>query len=249
MTATPPLTVVDETTSTNDVVRGWMERGQPHGCALLARQQTAGRGRHGRTWRTVGPDNLHLSVGIRDPRLQRHTGQLPLVAGVAVAQVLDPDGVHGLALKWPNDLYVADRKLGGILCEGVARGTRIEAAVVGIGLNLLGSGDAIPEPLRDQAVTWESATGQLADLETTAAALRARVLELADHLFRDPTPMLDAWRQRDWLRGNPVQVAVGDRVLEGVADGIGADGALHLRMVDGEVVAVRSGDVQRVRPT
>ncbi|TVR01213.1 MAG: biotin--[acetyl-CoA-carboxylase] ligase [Deltaproteobacteria bacterium] len=239
--------VLDEVDSTNDEVRRQLEAGAAHGCAVLARRQRAGRGRHGRRWVTAGEANLHLSVGLRHPLLVRHTGLVPLVAGVAVARALDPDAAHGVGLKWPNDIVVGERKLGGILCEGLPGRSGVEAVVVGVGINLAGDRDMLPAEIGGGAVTWSEVTGGAWPLEATAQRIRQEMLEGVDALVSAPSTVRSAWSALDVLRGTWVKAQVGGVGVEGRAAGIAEDGALLLETMEGAVVRVVSGEVTRVR--
>jgi BirA family biotin operon repressor/biotin-[acetyl-CoA-carboxylase] ligase len=183
--------------------------------AVVAREQVVGRGRHGRSWESpVG--GLYMSVVVENDPL------LPLRAGLAARDVLQPHCPERIGLKWPNDLLCADGKLGGVLCE--AEG---DLAVAGIGLNLEG------EPPLAGATTLEAVGGSLppaadwqAWLEPLATAIIARLRELA----RLPAPeFLARYRVHEQLLGQPVAWEGG----RGTALAIGADGALEVRTADG----------------
>ena len=133
--------VIDQCESTNDLVRKLGESGAPHGSWISAREQTAGRGRHGRSWISES-GNLFLSVLLRDVP-PRELGWVPLLTATFVAEAIDAlasptSGTYSPRIKWPNDLgiYANDefRKGAGILCEGVSTGAR-SFLVVGIGVN------------------------------------------------------------------------------------------------------------------
>ena len=127
----------DETTSTNDDAKDLAERGAPMGEAVLARRQTRGRGRAGRAF--VSPEGgLYLSVVLRPRRPPDEWGLVPLLAGVVVAHELRRDG-YDARLKWPNDILLSGKKLGGVLVE--SRWGEAPFAVVGIGLNVEGVPD------------------------------------------------------------------------------------------------------------
>lgn len=192
--------------------------------ACLAEQQSRGRGRRERTWLTPLGGGLALSVAVPAHRL-RDRRALPLRVGVVVADALSRLGLRRIGLKWPNDLVVRGRKLGGVLIEGSAAGV-----VIGLGLNQHGFGR-----LRRRAV---SGLGQpvtsLVDELGARAPSRARVarvvLEAIDTMLREP---IADWETRfvryDVLRDQPVRVieGAGDE-WQGVARGIGVDGALRV---------------------
>ena len=207
------------TTSTNDRARGLAQGGAPHGTLVTAGEQHAGRGRQGRTWSAPSGRALLLCVVLRNwPEL------LPLASAVAVAETIGRDA----AIKWPNDILVADRKVAGILVEGRAQEGW---AVLGIGINV--AVREFPGELRDVAA---SLGREPSDIEPLLAAL----LEQLEHWIAAPAEaVLDAWRSRDALRGRPVRWAAG----EGTAAGIDGDGRLVVELTDGGTTALDAGEV------
>jgi BirA family transcriptional regulator, biotin operon repressor / biotin---[acetyl-CoA-carboxylase] ligase len=208
------------TDSTNARAQELASRGAPHGTLVTARAQSAGRGRQGRTW--IGPPGRALlcSALLRDPpRL------LPLVAGVAVAEVAGPQA----QVKWPNDVLVDGRKVAGILVEGRPQEGW---AVVGIGLNVAVRESDLPSELRETAGTL----GLRPDaLEPT---LQALLESLERWLAAEPQVVLDGFRARDALLDRPVRWAGG----QGTAAGIDDDGRLVVRTDRGRVT-LEAGEV------
>ena len=174
------------TTSTNDRARALAQDGAPHGTLVTAAAQDAGRGRQGRTWSAPPRRALLLSLVLRDP-----PALLPLAAALAVAEVAGPDA----RIKWPNDVLVAGRKVAGILAEGRPHEGW---AVLGIGVNVALKVDELPPELHATAGTLGLAP---ADLEPTLERLLS-ALERA--LALDPSALLEAYRERDALRGHEV---------------------------------------------
>lgn len=119
--------LLDQCESTNDLARELGRKGEPHGAWISARLQTAGRGRQGRHWDSAS-GNLFLSIVLRPSSPPKDWSWAPLAVGLAACRVLNREGVPAM-LKWPNDLYIDGKKLGGILCEGG------DFIVAGIGLN------------------------------------------------------------------------------------------------------------------
>ena len=135
--------------STQDVVKGFAEIGHPEGKVVQARQQSGGRGRHGRPW-VSEKGNLYLSVLLRPACLAQHIGQLAILVAVALGDTIRPclKNPKALILKWPNDVMLGDQKCAGILIEtALSEGGAIEYAIVGAGVNIaaapLGIGAAI----------------------------------------------------------------------------------------------------------
>ncbi|HEX8976556.1 MAG TPA: biotin--[acetyl-CoA-carboxylase] ligase [Solirubrobacteraceae bacterium] len=208
------------TDSTNTRARELAGAGAPHGTLVTAAEQTAGRGRQGRTWSAPAGRALLCSVIIRDPpRL------LPLAAGVAVADVAGP----GARLKWPNDVLIERRKVAGILVEGRPQEGW---AVVGVGLNVALREADFPEELRDRAVSLGLGP------EAIEPTLRRLLTALEVWLAAPPEAVLDAVRSRDALRGREIHWAGGT----GQAAGIDADGRLLILTADG-LRALDAGEV------
>jgi BirA family biotin operon repressor/biotin-[acetyl-CoA-carboxylase] ligase len=208
------------TDSTNERARALAGRGAPHGTLVTAAEQTAGRGRQGRTWTAPAGRALLCSLVIRDPvRL------LPLAAGVAVAEVAGPAAL----VKWPNDVLVGGRKVAGILVEGRPQEGW---AVLGIGLNVALRDADFPPELRYAAGTLGLEPG---DVEPTLGRLLER---LERWLVADADAVLEAVRGRDALLGRPVRWA------GGAGRGAGIDRAGRLVVeTEGGAVALDSGEV------
>jgi BirA family biotin operon repressor/biotin-[acetyl-CoA-carboxylase] ligase len=230
--------------STNTVAREMAEAGAPNGTVVTAAEQTAGRGRQGRTW-TAAPGSALLFSAIVRP-LGKRQPLLPLAVPLAVCETAERlrPGVE-CKVKWPNDVHLEGRKLAGILIE--AR-PQEEWAVLGIGLNLTIAEDEFPEELRDTAtslfgdarpaVPYDRHSG----IRNSPAVEAARVA-LSEALGRwveaDSATILAAWRERDTLRGREVSWERGS----GAAEGIDERGYLLVRLADGERVALGAGDV------
>ena len=211
------------TDSTNERARALAERGAPSGTLVTAAAQSTGRGRQGRTWTAPPGRALLSSLVIRDPpRL------LPLLAGVAVAEVVGPDAL----LKWPNDVLLAGRKVAGILVEGRPQE---RWAVVGIGINVAVRPEDLPADLRDQAA------GLGLSAEDVEPVL-ARVLDRLGHWLCAPeAEVLEALRGRDALFGRPVRWAAGT----GLGAGIDECGRLRVETQSG-TVTLDAGEVHLV---
>lgn len=212
-------------------------------CLLVAEHQTHGRGRQGRLWQAAPGASLTFSLGL--PLAPKDWSGLSLAVGVALAQALDPEvegQPHRIGVKWPNDLWLLDgqgggRKLGGILIETVAAGSR-RLAVVGAGLNVL--------PMSPTDVATGYACAQEIDPDATAPRVLHRVAKpLVDALKRFEregfAAFATAFAQRDMLRGRLVRTTHPE-VPEGVAQGLSANGMLLVRTDEG-VKEVGSGEV------
>jgi BirA family transcriptional regulator, biotin operon repressor / biotin---[acetyl-CoA-carboxylase] ligase len=234
--------------STNDAARELGAAGAAAGTVVLAEEQTAGRGRAGRGWSSVEGLGLWFSIAIR-PAGEPAMSTLPIRAGLAIATALDAWTDHSSPqLKWPNDIILDGRKLGGILCEGSWNGGHLECVVVGVGLNLLHGADDFPPELRRTATSLRQATGRPISRFDVATAVLNNLRGLFTAPRRGPDPLLQDLRGRDSLRGAWIEVLepeTGSVLLRGQARGIDDDGALMV-WSDGEVVLVRSGSVRQV---
>ena len=232
MPASPSIVRLASTPSTMDELHGLAEAGAEAGTAVVAEVQDAGRGSRGRGWSSPR-GGLWLSVLAR-PRVAA-LEVLSLRAGLAVAEVLDTVGGDGrIALKWPNDLMLDDRKCGGILCEARWQGASPAWVVIGLGLNVT---NAVPPALAETASRLGSMRpGLTADALVVPMVEALRRVDAAAGALGDDER--ERFARRDWLRGR----ALAGPVI-GTADGLAADGALLVRTPDGTTTAVRSGTV------
>ena len=209
------------TTSTNDRARALAAAGAPHGTLVTAGEQTAGRGRQGRTWSAPPGSTLLLSLVLRDP-----PELLPLAAALAVAEVAGDEA----QIKWPNDVLLGGRKIAGILAEGRPQDGW---AVLGIGLNVALRVEDLPPELHGTAGTLGLEPG---DLEP---ALQRLLGALERTLGLGGARLLEAYRARDALRGREVSWAGG----RGRAAGIDGEGRLVVELSGGGRTALSAGEV------
>lgn len=228
-----PLVRLDEAASTNDLARRLTEAGVAEGAVVVASRQTRGRGRLGRAWASP-PGGVWCSVLLRPAG--GSPGLLSLAVGVATAEAVEAAGVPA-ALRWPNDVLVAGRKIAGVLLEAV--GT---AVVAGIGVNVCVPLEALPAPVAAAATSLHlHARGAVAP-EGVLEALLKRLEHWYGRWAHDPDAVLAAWSSRDALRGQPVRVTGAEPVV-GTAEGIAPDGALIVRELHGRPRTVMAGDV------
>lgn len=232
-----------ETASTNDVARDQGRRGGASGFVVAAARQTRGRGRLGRVWESPRDCGLYVSLLLRPDLALADAGQLTLLASVAGASATEKLTGIRPRIKWPNDLFIGDRKLGGILIETEPRGSRIGFAVIGIGLNVNhGPEDFSPE-VRDLATSLRIATGTA----YRRADLLVALLHAFDHQLRVPfSETRDAWVASSLTMGQRVSLTTSRGVRHGQALGLDDSGALLLRTDSGEVEAITAGDMRAV---
>ena len=234
---TPRLHYFDRVGSTMDVLHELATRGAKAGSAVLAGEQMEGRGSRGRSWHSP-PGGLWLSVLFRPPVAQG-LEVISLRAGLAIAEALQPLLSEPLQLKWPNDLMIQDRKLGGVLCEARWQGESLAWVAVGVGLNVK---NRVADDLEATAISLAGCgvVAHLSDIsDRVVTALRKLRLD-----GRELSPLeLSLFATRDWLRGRAIREPVA-----GIVRGLSPDGALIVQEDSGRAVGVRSGSVTLADP-
>jgi BirA family biotin operon repressor/biotin-[acetyl-CoA-carboxylase] ligase len=234
--------------STNRLALELARAGAAHGTSVVAEEQTAGRGRLGRSFFSPAYCNLYSSSVLR-PNL--HTAAAPtwiLAAAVAVAETVaesvpDPSDVE---IKWPNDVLLGGLKTSGILVELGAEATRVAFLVLGIGVNLNVDRREFPEEFRAHATSLSSHAGHRIDRVAFARRLYEHLEQVLDRCAaRGFEALRPAFEARFRMAGRPLRVSeLGGASFAGVALGIDADGALRVRREDGSETRVVAGDVR-----
>jgi len=233
------LSILDTVDSTNDEALRRIAAGADAGEAILARAQTGGRGRYGRGWASP-PGNLYLSVTLVLPS-GRPAGELAFVAGLAAAEALEAAsaGTVRIGLKWPNDLLLDGRKLGGLLIEGVTGGNS-PALALGLGVNLA----SFPEDAAWPATSL-AAAGCSIEAEPVARTFCARLSAWLRDWERDGfAPVRAAWLARAVGLGRPMVARLPDgSAPQGLFRDIDEQGALVLQTEDGKTRRIVAGAV------
>jgi BirA family biotin operon repressor/biotin-[acetyl-CoA-carboxylase] ligase len=233
--------------STNTELARLASEGAAEGLAILADEQTAGRGRLQRAWSSPKGAGLYFSLLLRPAIPQDQWPLITFVAALAVGDALREAAAVETDIKWPNDLLSGERKICGILAEAIDSPLG-RSVILGIGINL--TQRAFPEELVDVATSVAEASGRQPDRETILAAL-LRALSRWYSLLHEPAgreKIVAAWTSRSsYAKGRLVQVSNGDEVWQGTTCGIEDDGALRLDTATGEIKVVRAGDVYSVR--
>jgi BirA family biotin operon repressor/biotin-[acetyl-CoA-carboxylase] ligase len=241
-----PLVILVETPSTNDLAHRAAKEGAPHGATWVADRQTSGRGRHGRTWVSPPGEGLLFSVLLRLSCAPAQLPPLALLCGLAVRDAVARAAPRvPIAIKWPNDVIAGGRKLAGVLVEAITVGSRVEAVVVGIGINV--HSRSFPGDLgaRATSVAIAASGGVAPDRATLLVDVLASIdRELHVVLARGLGLLHERLRAADVLRGHRVRSDSGD---QGLAVGIDDQGRLLVRRDDGVVVAWVAGEVNLVR--
>lgn len=239
---------MDEVDSTNSIATGLCERGALHGTVVIADSQTRGHGRLGRAWLSPPGVNIYMSVILKPSMEAKDAVLLTLMAAVACARALSEETGLKVEIKWPNDLMVHDKKLGGILTEARYMHGKMTSAIIGLGLNVNGGLETLPAYIRERATSVKSETG----VEQSRVMLIAAILNSMDYWYnilvkagRDL--MLEEWRRLTSTLGRPVTVVVGEETLKGLAEDIDDEGMLILRLPSGSFKKIRAGDITHLR--
>ena len=212
----------------------------------IAERQVAGRGRLGRTWVSPPGTAVTLSVSWVFRERTRELPALSLAAGVAVARALARCGAHGIRLKWPNDIWFEDAKLGGILLEMRAEPTGAACVVIGVGINVALDAEARAalDSRAAQATSLAAACAPAVPSRNRAAgAILDELLGMLAHFEQEGfAPFRAPWAALDALRGRRARVLQGDSWVAGLALGVDDEGAL-LVDVGGQVRKFNSGEV------
>src|SRR5881227_268259 len=244
---TPTILRFESLPSTNTEAAHQASLGAPEGLCVVAREQTAGRGRQMRAWVSPKDAGLYFSVVLR-PRLEARVWPLVTLASALAASdaIVEACGLR-TDIKWPNDLLASGRKLCGILAETV-EGARGRAVVVGIGVNL--NNRAFPPEILETATSVEEQTARAPDaerlLESLTRSLARRYETL--HAAGGSSEIIREWESRSsFARERRVRVALADETFEGVTGGLETDGALRVETDTGRTRVVRAGDVIALR--
>jgi BirA family biotin operon repressor/biotin-[acetyl-CoA-carboxylase] ligase len=229
-----PFRYLELTGSTNDDALAWAGENAPHGALIVAEAQTQGRGRRGKGWAGGSGLGLLFTLILR-PRLPR--SRLGLLGGalcIALAQAVRRETSLPAQTKWPNDLWIRERKVAGTLIETIWQGDSLQAAVGGVGLNVNQAASDLPEtpdyPAASLAMlggrSWDRRDLLLRFLEETYVRLRRAETE--------PGRLLAEWESLEMTLGREIEVVRADRSQIGKATGLSPDGGLRVKIDGGE---------------
>lgn len=239
----------DSLPSTNTEAINQAKRGAKEGLCIVARQQTAGRGRHGRVWISSANAGLYFSIVLR-PKIENYLlPLLTLMSAVAVFDILQD--LYGLKpdIKWANDVLVHDKKICGILAETAETKLGL-VIVVGIGINLQSAN--FPPELREIAMSIEDETSQPPNLDDLLQTLTQKLSSYYQilHEKNGAAEIRQAWTRRSsYAFGKEVSVVLENETIFGTTRGIEENGALRVETANGEIKIIHAGDVTRLRKT
>ncbi len=235
---------LSQASSTNEVAFRLALKGAGEGVVVLAESQTKGKGRMGRPWESPTGLNIYLSLILRPRIVPSKTPLITLMAAVACAEAIDE--VTGLlpAIKWPNDLLLKRKKLGGILTEADMELDRINFLVVGIGINVNMTGALFPPSIKDTATSLQEALGR----EIPRIALIQAILRHLEQWYKrlaqgNVEEITRRWKELSLVKGQQIEVTSLGEVVRGTALDIDEDGALLVQTDNNTIKRVVAGDV------
>ncbi len=239
--------------STNTEALKQARAGADEGTCVMARQQNAGRGRHGRVWISESDAGLYFSIVLRPKLEPQFLSLITLMAGVAVHDTLQEFGLSP-DIKWVNDILVHEKKISGILAETTETAKGL-AVIVGIGINIRTSN--FPPEIAETATSIEGSSMHISlgsrtvpSPEQLAQVLTNYLVHFYDILNAENgnATIIEEWRSRStYFSGKAIRIRTETETLEGVTDGLQDNGALRVRTVDGTVTIVQTGDVEQLR--
>ena len=239
-----PILLLDHTDSTNAEARRRADAGETGPLWIVARRQTDGRGRRGRSWESQD-GNLFATLMQLTRKSPAEAAQVTFVAALAIADLLDAWAPASLVtIKWPNDVMLAGQKASGVLVESGAHESGGLWLAVGIGINLVSAPEGTERPATALAHHLRGDAASPPSIEVAAAKLaEAFNVWMTRWETLGFQPILDAWRARTAGLDGPAVARLGRETIEGRAEGVGPDGALKLRLADGSLRLISAGDV------
>lgn len=230
--------------STQSIARRLADEGADEGTLVTAREQTGGRGRLGNTFFSP-PGGLYVSLILRPALSPSQTPLIGLAAGLAAAETIRDATTLQPLLKWPNDVLIGDRKVCGVLVDLAATQNRVRWAVVGMGLNL--NVMEFPPYLRTTATSLAIEVGHELDIDRVRVKFLAQFeMQYNELSANGPEALLAAWHSTPSMLGKIIRISIGSEEVEGVAEGLDADGRLLLRLADGAVRGFSAGQVHLI---
>lgn len=237
----------DSLPSTNGTAFRLAQNGAAHGEVICAAVQTAGRGRLGKSWQSPSGKGLYFSIIVRPKMAPQQYPDLTMTAGLAVATAIEKLCGISVALKWPNDIYISNKKCGGILAEAAVSGSNAAEyfAIIGVGLNVVTRENEFSHHLKGVATSLYLESGKWYDLEEVFCVLHAAILQHINELQRYGFKrILERWKRYDFLKGKWLNwVTSAGEVIHAQSQGPDERGQLVVRDGSGRVHNVISGDV------
>lgn len=234
----------DSVDSTNDIALQMAQNGEPEGTIITANQQLKGRGRRGRAWIDEPGQCVLMSIIVRPYISPTRLHELSFVASLSAAQCLKVECGLDILLKWPNDVYVDNKKLGGILIESIPT-SNPPIGVIGIGINV--NQRTFQPELADIATSVVIEHGFNPDVKELAQSLAKSIISNYEvYLCRGFEEILPRWSKYMWGIGRQASITTEGQVLQGVISGVDLSGALLLEDPSGNVLSVHAIDAMHL---
>lgn len=234
----------DCTGSTNDEAKAMAKAGAPEGTVVVAKAQTSGRGRLGRSFHAPTGLGLYFSVILRPNCPPEQLFHLTCAAAVAACNAVESASGCRPQIKWTNDLVLSGKKLGGILTElSVNPSGLVDWAIIGIGINCRQQKEDFPLELQDMATSLLQITGRIISPSSLAANLMVSLQNMRQDLLTKKDRIMAAYRQDCMTLNQQVVLVRGDEKRYGTALDIDGDGGLVVRFEDGRIDCVQSGEI------
>jgi BirA family biotin operon repressor/biotin-[acetyl-CoA-carboxylase] ligase len=229
--------------STNDVALELGQAGEPHGAVVIAEQQTAGRGRVGRSWHSEKSSGIYMTILLRPTITPVQAPLVTLVAGLAARDAVSEQTGLAADLRWPNDLLLNGKKLGGVLTEMHAEPDRVHFVVVGIGINV--NHEQMPAAIASIATSLRIETGRAHSRTELLVGVLRRLDGYYDQFLRQgPEPILKRFAEvSSYYQDKCVRISTATETFVGVTAGLEPSGVLRVRRENGKIELVLAGDV------
>lgn len=242
------IIVFEKTGSTNDSAAHLGRSGAASGVVILAEKQSTGRGRFGRRWASASHLGLWFSLLLRPELPFANWPRLTTWAAVAIVAAIEETVGARASIKWPNDVLLSRKKVAGILMETGADDAQRPFAVLGIGLNVNHAPEDFPAELAANAGSLRETAGCQLDRAEIAVSIFRHLDRRFGALQSSFETLIEEATRRSLLLGGWIQVRAGDSLLEGIAEALDPDGHLLLRLTDGSVQVLSSGEVTLSAP-
>lgn len=232
------------TISTNDDIIGLGQKGWDEGTVVVADEQLMGRGRCGRTWHSPAGVNLYFSVLLRPPFMLKQGYTLTMMAAVSLVSAIEKLTGADPFIKWPNDIMIGRKKIGGILTEVKSRDNMIKFSSLGIGLNVNTFLTSLPDDVKEKATSLKIETG----CHIERKQLLLEILSELEHWYHvlksdGKESVFYTWRNMCKTPGTMVSVSTGNTIVRGHAFDVGSSGELLIQSETGEIQKITAGDV------
>ena len=234
--------------STQTIATNKAREGVPHGTLVVSEEQTAGRGRLDRSWESSAGKGIWMSLILRPNISPQFAAQFTLVAAVAIARAIEDTTPCVPSIKWPNDLLINGKKVTGILTELQSDMDRVQAIIIGMGINVNQTPESFEGALESIATSLKLEAGEHVDRALLAAKVLFYLEKYSDmYVTLGFEPIKLIWESYNFTIGNRIRATTLRETIEGLAIGITNDGALQLQLDDGEIKGIYSADIDLLK--